>query len=289
MNHQAITLLLFQSQKNYHTTPQHDPIFPAEQSTPPSPGRPSLYFNNDPIATALACVDNTQLCDASGKACFEDIYHPSPELPDEDEGIGYYMLIQALVDSSIFQSIQLLGGRALVAATKLERSFSLPLAEEQWKIEVDNLFAASLVRPQITLRDYIRGTAAHDPEYADRTQGGMHGMCYAYKFPGRGWRNVSVWGMVLIVLLAFLILVLSIEVEVISVDVFQSVEVVGRHQRSFNILDEQRLQKDGQRILIAEWILDALFTPSTREAKIERHEPQSAQDEATGLEPSAAS
>lgn len=132
------------------------------------------------------------------------------------------MLLLALLKSNVFDAIQLLGARALFAQAKLERKVSLPFAEEQWKVEAENLFEATLARPQIAPRDYIRGAAAKDPEYADRTLAGMQDKCHTYKFPGRGWKNVTFWGMVMIVVIVVSIYILTLEVE--SPAIAESVE-----------------------------------------------------------------
>jgi hypothetical protein len=182
--------------------------------------------------------------------------HPDPELHGHHEEIGYYMLYLSLLESNIFDSIQLLGGRALVASSKLERRVSLPLAEEQWKDEVENLFEATLARPQIALRDYIRGRAAHDPEYKDRTLAGMGDMCRTYKFPGRGWKSVSVWGIILIVFIAVIIFGLTRKVPGPWAGKTRSEEVrelEGGEEESHG--SEEKVVK----ILVAEWIVEKVY------------------------------
>ena len=256
MHHDTITLLLIQSQKNLHTSPSYDPIFPAERRLLSSNERPPLYINADPIATALACVDLTEICTSDGKLCYRDPGHPDPELGGHDEEVGYYMLLISLLESSTFDAIQLLGGRALVASSKLERQISLPLAQEQWKDEVGNLFEASLARPQIALRDYIRGRAAHDPEYADRRLAGMGDMCKSYKFPGQGWKSVSFWGLVLILCIAFVIFVLTREVRSALADSSRSQEA-----QDLNDTEENGHGREENRrtVLVAEWVLEKVY------------------------------
>ncbi|KAH7410672.1 hypothetical protein BKA64DRAFT_661498 [Cadophora sp. MPI-SDFR-AT-0126] len=257
LNHDTITLLLIQSQRNLHTAPSHDPIFPAKRKLLYSNEDSPLYFNVDPISTALACVDTTEICTADGRTCYPDPVHPAPELIGHDEEVGYYMLFVSLLESSTFDAIQLLGGRALVASSKLERQVSLPLAEEQWKVEVENLFEATLARPQIALRDYIRGRAAHDPEYGDRKLAGMGDMCRTYKFPGRGWKSVSVWGIILIVFIAIVVFVLTIEVrsamtentKVEEVQELDDAEEEGGHWLEENVV----------KVLVAEWMLEKIY------------------------------
>ncbi|PVH74852.1 hypothetical protein DL98DRAFT_603068 [Cadophora sp. DSE1049] len=257
LNHDTITLLLIQSQMNLHTAPSRDPIFPAERKFLPSHEDPPLYFNADPIATALACVDTTEICTTDGKICYPDPVHPNPELDGHDEEVGYYMLFISLLESSTFDAIQLLGGRALVASSKLERQVSLPLAEEQWKDEVENLFEATLARPQIALRDYIRGRAAHDPEYGDRRLAGMGDMCRTYKFPGRGWKSVSVWGIILIVFIAVVIFVLTRDVPSAWAESTKSEEV----QELDGAEEEDDHGPEGNvvTVLVAEWMLEKIY------------------------------
>lgn len=168
------------------------------------------------------------------------------------------MLFISLMKSTTFDAIILLGSRALVAEAKLEKQISLPLAEEQWKIEAQNLFEMTLVRPFITLRDYMRGRQAGDPEYSDRTLAGMQGMCQAYKFRGRGWRNVSVWGIILIVLIVAVIYTLTLEVR-------GSPMVIHRDQEEHEDLDdavdldEEDCSHGRRKILLAERIFESFF------------------------------
>jgi hypothetical protein len=255
--HDAITLLLIQSQKNYHTSPSHDPIFPAKHRCPPYPGRNPLYFNVDPISTALACVDTTEICTADGRICYPDPTHPSPELPSHDEEIGYYMLFISLMESTTFDAITLLGSRALTAEAKLEKQISLPLAEEQWKVEAENLFEATLVRPFITLRDYMRGRQAGDDEYSDRTLAGMQGMCMAYKFRGRGFRNISVWGIILIALIVALVYILTWEVRGYPVVVYRDQEEPEDQDDVVDLDDDCCGRR--RKILLAERIFESIF------------------------------
>jgi hypothetical protein len=248
-DHQAITLMFIQSQKNYHVTPRRDPIFPAEQEVV-NKYEEKLYYNADPIVPALACVDTREICSPDGTRCWTDLSNSDLDLPQIEEKIGYYMLALALDESTTFNAIQLQGGRTLEATHMLQRLLSLPLADEQWKVEAEHLFETSLARISITLRDYIRGAAAHSPNYEDWIEPGMGGMCHAYKFPGRGWVNISVNGIILIVCLATLSYFLSFEIG--------SYAVVWPEGDTENHERNARIQ---QTRLVIDWILDAIFGP----------------------------
>jgi hypothetical protein len=208
----SITLLLVSSQKNFHPRPRSDPIFPAEEEV--ILGDTPFYVNLDPVSTVLACADKTSVCDASGRTCWENTNLPRKELQSHVEKIGYYMLDFALLRSRSCQSILRRGGNALDAQAKLDIYFSLALPEEQWKVEARNLFATSLARIQIDLRDYIRGSAAHEPGFVDRMDSAYKDMCTMYKFKSVGWRNVSVWGFWLLISVAIAISISSIGIPI---------------------------------------------------------------------------
>lgn len=186
-----------------------DPIFPARR--PLLIGGDITYVNDDPISTVLACTDKTTMCDASGSTCWDPVYDPPPEhtLPGRLEKDGYFMMQVALLRSRLCHSIKFRGGNALDAQTKINVYTSLPLATEQWKVEARNLFAASLARVQIDLRDYARGNAAKEPGFTDYMDPEFKGMCKMYKFRGLGYTNLSVWPFTSLLLGSILIFLMS--------------------------------------------------------------------------------
>jgi hypothetical protein len=242
--------LFIQSQENYHSKPRRDPIFPAEQEKLYGPRQRLVYFNADPIVPALACVDTTEICSPNGSRCWTDLSNPDLDLPQIEEKIGYYMLALSITESTTFNTIQLQGGRTLEASHMLQQFLSLPLEDEQWKVEEEHLFETSLARISITLRNYIRGAAAHIPNYKDWTSAGMGDMCHAYKLPGRGWVNIPVNGIILITCLVALSYILSFEIGSYSV---VRCEVATEHYQK---------DEDLQTMLVIDWILDAIFGPA---------------------------
>jgi hypothetical protein len=184
------------------------------QVDPPIRSYP-LFYNDDPVATALACVDSISVCHANEELCWNNINNPINELPSHIEKTGYYMLDMALTRSNICNSILLLGGSALDAQSKMQANLSvplsLPLAPEQWKVEVRSLFKASLARIQIDLRDYMRGAAANEVGFENHTDSGYTEMCGAYKFRTVGWRNINAWAFWLLIILIVIVYFLSWE------------------------------------------------------------------------------
>jgi hypothetical protein len=218
---------------------------------PPPLGNKPLYFNNDSIATVLACVDTVSVCSADGNTCWADINDPTKDLSSHVEKTGYYMLDMALTRSNVCNSILLLGGSALDAHSKLLSNLSLPislpLATEQWKVEARRLFEGSLARIQIDLRDYIRGAAADQSGFANHIDSAYEDMCSSYKFRTVGWKNVNLWGLRLLLVLALTVYFLSFETtrfseepETIAESVWD-VTVLRMLRRSFGVAEGTRL------------------------------------------------
>lgn len=156
-----VTLMLVYSERNFHKEWRTDPIFPTD--TLMFVGSEILYLNTDEVATVMACTDKATICDATGQNYWDSSDEPLFKPKDRVEKNGLYMLSMALLRPRICNSIMYRGGAALDASTKLIVYQSLPLARVQWKVEAKNLFATSLARMQINLRDHIRGPAATEP------------------------------------------------------------------------------------------------------------------------------
>lgn len=208
------TLLLIQSQNNYHRSISTDPIFPATSPLDPPRSIP-LYVNDDPIATVLACVDQVSVCTHDGTTCWTDLNHPIQEINSHLEKTGYYMLNIALMHSNVCNGIYLRGGSALDAESKMPTSLdlpiSIPLAPDQWKVEARALFKSSLARIQIDLKDHMRSAAANENGYANHIDSAFSDMCANYKFRAVGWRNVNAWAFRLLLGLVVCVYVLSFE------------------------------------------------------------------------------
>lgn len=186
--------MLVYSQRNFHKKKRLDPIFPATSML--LVGSEILYLNTDLVATVLACTDKTTICDAAGQKCWDAYDDPVAKPETRVELNGLIMLQLALIRSNICHSILYRGGSALDATSKLYVYQSLPLAKEQWKVEARKMFATSLARTQIDLRDYIRGAAAHEPGFVNILNPKARGICNQYKFKSNGWTNITVWGFV---------------------------------------------------------------------------------------------
>jgi hypothetical protein len=206
-----VTLMLVFSQRNFHRERRSDPIFPATSML--LIGSDILYLNRDYVATVLACTDKTTICDVNGEVCWNALDDPLSKPKDEAESNGLFMLQMALLRSRICFSALYRGGNALDATSKLVVYQSLPLAKEQWKVEAKHLFATSLARMQIDLRDHIRGTAAHQPGFVNKMPLGRRGVCSQYKFKSNGWTNIGVWGFVCAMTVSVVVFTLTYQIK----------------------------------------------------------------------------
>lgn len=121
---------------------------------------------------------------------------------------GYLLLMASLIWSSTFDTISYRLGSGLNAQSLVRGWVSQPLAKEQWKVEAERIFEASLARIQIEARNIARGAgAAYDglsrfPSSPALCKG-------SYLFRSQGWQNINVTGSICIGVVAFVIVVLA--------------------------------------------------------------------------------
>lgn len=161
----------------------------------------------------MACTDKTSICDATGRICWDAGDRPLLILDDQAEKDALLMLRIVLLRSNICHSTLYRGGAALDASSKLYVYQSEPLATEQWKVEAKQLFATSLARIQIDLRDNMRGAAANEPGFVDLLPDEWRGVCDLYKFKAPGWMNIRVWAFVCAIVGSVVVFILTYEVK----------------------------------------------------------------------------
>jgi hypothetical protein len=159
-----------------HVFERDDPIFPAHNPFLAPIGRGTLstfWYNNSTRAGILGCADSYQICaDPRGSLCWDQtnssqaLYHFSGNIQRQR---AMYLVTAALEDYHLWSTINYRRGTALNATSQIQRFIGIRLAEEQWKVEVENIFAASLAGMQIRTFDYARGTYANHPNMIDRT------------------------------------------------------------------------------------------------------------------------
>ncbi len=190
------TLLIIVSQKINYLQPSSDPIFPAND-TMRIPGDPRTYYINlwGP-GTALACLERTEYRDKA----FDSSWRPLTQLPSRQMRLSpnmraLYFLTNSLSDINIFSSINLRLSAALNAQSRMSGFMSLPLANEQWKVEASRLFNMSLARIMINARDISRGAKGQYDGFVKMPRAGVDICDRTYLVQTLAWKNINFTGM----------------------------------------------------------------------------------------------
>jgi hypothetical protein len=193
----------------YHLKPSYDPIFPAIEPHYVEGYHDPYYYNSDPKARALACVDITELCSPDGETCWS----MTADLPDDVLNTPAYWLMKwSLESSTIYDSIKWRLGTALLAQEKVSQSRSRPLSDNHWEAEAERLFATSLARIQFDAWSVARGKDREQPGYVEVTPDEGRGkLCRLYKFNSIGYTNIDLGAFIGLLLTPFFILILSLE------------------------------------------------------------------------------
>lgn len=198
----------------YHVKPSFDPIFPAHEPRYFENFRKPYYFNADPRARALACVDTSELCSPDGTICWS---MTSPLPPDIQSSPEYWLMKWSLENSNTYDSIKWRLGTALLAQESVSQSVSIPLNPYQWQLEASQLFATSLARIQYDAWGIATGEDRERPGYVEVTPDEAKGrLCRLYKFRSLDLTNINLAGFVGVPLLAIAIFVLSWDASVVG-------------------------------------------------------------------------
>lgn len=162
----TITIVFVSSMHIYHTKPSFDPIFPAQETQYIEGYRDPFYYNSDPRARALACVDNTQMCSPDRKTCWPMTSPVPSHVPSPP---SYWLTKWSLENSNIYDSLKFRLGTALLAQESISQSLSLPPSPNQWLLEASQLFATSLARIQYDAWGISIGEDREKAGYVDVT------------------------------------------------------------------------------------------------------------------------
>ena len=198
----------------YHVKPSFDPIFPANEPRYFEGFRKPYYYNADPRARALACVDMSELCSPDGRICWS---MTSPLPPDIQSSPEYWLMKWSLENSNTYDSIKWRLGTALLAQESVSQSVSIPLSPYQWQLEASQLFATSLARIQYDAWKIATGEDRERPGYVEVTPDEARGrLCRSYKFKSSDYTNINLAAFVGLPLLAITIFILSWDAGVVG-------------------------------------------------------------------------
>ena len=195
----------------YHVEPSFDPVFHATMPQKFEGIRKPFYYNSDPRARPIACVDTTELCSPDGSKCWS---MTAPLPPDIPRTAAYWLMKWSLESSTIYQSLSFRLGTALLAQEYVSQFVSRPLSSDHWEAEVSQLFATSLARIQYDAWNIASGEDRARPGYVERTPDEAKGrLCGMYKFKSVAYTNVNLLGLIFLPLTALIIRLLCLEVK----------------------------------------------------------------------------
>ena len=210
----TLTIIFVSSMHIYHTKPSFDPIFHATEPKYFEDSREPYYYNADPRARALGCVDTTELCSPDSKTCWSMTAPVPPNIPSSS---AYWLMKWSLENSNIYDSIKRRLGTALQAQQSISQFLSNPLPPDQWQIETSQLFATSLAYIQYDAWGIATGEDRERPGYVEVTPNEARGrLCNLYKFKTTDYTNVNLAAFIGLPLLAVSIFVLSWNAETVG-------------------------------------------------------------------------
>ena len=218
-----------------HTKQSIDPIFHA--ATPRHvPGFQDTYFyNSDPRARVLACVDQTEVCDPTGETCWSMI---APIPPKVKVTPAYWLMKWSLENSNVYDAIKFRLGTALLAQQSISQSISEPLSSNHWELEASHMFATSLARIQFDAWAIATGEDHDRPGYVEVTPEEAKGrLCNIVKIKTSEYTNINMAAFIGLPLLAFFIFFLSWDAKVLPrVDLPEGVMIIDVIARSLGDL-----------------------------------------------------
>jgi hypothetical protein len=176
------------------------------------------YYNSLPHATVLGCVDSAEIRHPdTGQIWiprnFTSWRSNSTEWQALPMNNMFLLLGLALDNSNTWNAINY--GVRLDAERKIvyPGGTSLPLAREQWKVEARKMFAISLALAQGRVYDIARGTDIDVPGVQNTFEAANQPICDMVKIPTIGWTNISLFWIVFLPTVAFLLWFTSIKVD----------------------------------------------------------------------------
>lgn len=143
--------------------PSYDPVFPATERREFDIG--TFFGHSTTESRMLGCVDTIELRSSKKPDQWYD-YHERPPISsfsNHQERGGAAILFHTLQYSNVGSSLMLRQHNGLEVSKLTKRGYSMALTKEQWKVEAQQLFEASLTRIQIAMKDVALGTPAKYP------------------------------------------------------------------------------------------------------------------------------
>jgi hypothetical protein len=216
------TLLFILGGKLYHEEARSDPVFPADRVRyMPSDvlgGVKPYWINSLGHATVLGCVDKTEWRDPYYGEDWSQHWVKLQKRPSDPKvRAAAWLLYYSIQNSNIYYSLDARSAAALDAQKRIAKFYlSLPLAEEQWKVEAKQLFETSLARIQLNVKAIARGELAKYPGLAKvgaliMTEGDPVDICdRTHLFNGNGYTNINFVPWLLVLVFSCMVIVFAV-------------------------------------------------------------------------------
>jgi hypothetical protein len=187
-----------------YSEPSSDPIFPGQDRSDEVCSGVDLpcWVNMSPRPTVLGCVELAQVCTPSGSECFD------PWSKDQANQTSWsnwataeeaFLIWCGIMQSSFGNTLSTRGSYLLDATRRVVIDhMSLPLDKEQWKIEVRRLFDMAILRVKAEMLYVVQGTQSSEPGFVKLMTDKVTGACTKYKFQAKGYKNISVAGIMVV-------------------------------------------------------------------------------------------
>lgn len=215
--HADTTLLFISTAGITFHEPIDDPIFSAHNRTDnfTMPGYESFpgYLADHPV-TLLACASNSRLCNPRTNHCtpftaaLED--HRMQIVDSNEEYNVVSLLWLALLKASIYLTANAQRAPVLAINDLIYASSADNLAREQWKLELAHLFELSLASAQLELVQVAKGSWPQERKgFRNVLEEKEMGVCSMVAWREDGWSNVSVFGLVMILVGCCIVILLG--------------------------------------------------------------------------------
>jgi hypothetical protein len=211
-----------------------DPIFPAKAPFAVGPGD-NVWFNSMPHATVLGCTEMAEIRDPQTRQVWNIVASNAGETPMLSTNLpmrkflNVMLLAIGMAFSNIGSAVTARPGKINVvwclltfegsrfdAQSKLAWRLSGSLSSDQWRVEVRQIFEASLARMQLEVVDAVRGELKYQSDgriAKNLMQANETGMCNMVKFQSIGWKNLSLFWLLTLPTLGFLLWILTMELK----------------------------------------------------------------------------
>lgn len=193
----TVTIIFISSLRILYEGQSDDPIFPAHTEWPLPGDRKKWYYNSDPKARPLACINTIKVCTPDEALC----WNVNSNLKFPDDTPEFELLYSSLYKTDIYYSLAKRQGRSLLAQKKVSQYFSPALGDYHWGVEVENWVRTALARTSINTWSVASGEdAVHEGKGGFAKTSNKHNLCGRYKYNPRDYQSIRFAYLLLVIL-----------------------------------------------------------------------------------------